>query len=146
MAQYKADSSYLSNLPALSTAGNLMTHRCAVVFDVAASLTAADTFLLGQLPAGYIVDDVLADGEGIAGLSLSVTQTDSLTAPSYTLVLADDISLVTAGRVAGAMKLNAVRSAGYGQNQYLVAKVVGTGTLAKGKEIGVTIKYRYRQV
>lgn len=134
-----------SNLPSNSHAAMVLEHRCAVVFATAASLTTADTLVLGKLPAGYIIDSINADTEGVAGLSLSFQQTDSLTAPTKTTVLAADLSVASAGQKTAVMNLAAIRLQGENIPMNVVAKVVGTGSMAAGKEIGVTIKYRSRQ-
>lgn len=146
MALYNSDTmDGSSNLPSNSHAGIVMEHRCAVVFPTATALTAADTLVLGKVPVGYIIDSINADSEGIAGLSLAISQVDNVSAPIKSLVLADDLSVVNAGRQNATMKLAAIRAKGENIPMILIAKVVGSGSLAAGKEIGVTVKYRSRQ-
>ena len=148
MAQFNSDSHEgLSNLPTNSHGGMVMAHRCAVSFAVAVTLVAGDKLVLGQLPAGYTVQDLTADSDGIAGLSVNVVQADSLESDAEKLTLASGISLGTAGgEIAGTLTKDAVRFKGDNNNLYLVAEVAGGGSVTKGQEVGVTVSYRYRQV
>lgn len=148
MAQFNSDSHEgLSNLPTNSHGGMVMSHRCAITFAVAATLVAGDKLVLGQLPAGYTVQDLTADSDGIAGLTVDVVQADSLESGATKLTLASGISLATAGgEIAGTLTKDAVRFKGDNNTLYLVAEVVDGGSVTKGQEVGVTVSYRYRQV
>lgn len=149
MAQFNSESyDGMSNLPTNSHAGMVMSHRCAITFPVAATLVAGDKLVLGVLPAGYTVQSITADTDGIAGLSVNVVQADSLIDAGATkTTLAPTVSLVTAGgNVAGVMSKDAVRFKGSNNNLFLVAEVAVGGAVAKGAEVGVTFGYRYRQV
>lgn len=145
--QYSSDSlDGLSNLPTNSHGGMVMSHRCAVIFPVAATLAIGDQLVLGKLPAGYTVQDVKADTDGIVGLSVNVVQADTLGAGAVKLTLATGVSLVTAGGVDGTLTKDAIRFKGENEDLYLVAEVAAGGDVTKGAEVGVTFTYRYRQV
>ena len=148
MAQFNSDSHEgLSNLPTNSHGGMVMTHRCAVTFAVAATLVAGDKLVLGQLPAGYTVQGITADSDGITGLSVDVVQADGLASGDAKLALSSGVSLATAGgAIAAPLTKDAVRFKGSNNNLYLVAEVKVGGSVTKGKEVGVTVSYRYRQV
>lgn len=147
MAQFNSDSyEGMSSLPTNSHAGMVMTHRCAIIFPVAVTLVAGDKLVLGTLPAGYTVQSVNADTDGIAGLSVNVVQADTLEAGAVKTTLASAVSLATDGIVAGTMTKAGIRLKGSNDNLYLVADVAVGGAVAAGKEVGVTFSYRYRQV
>lgn len=147
MAQFNSDSyEGMSSLPTNSHGGMVMAHRSLVKFPVETVLAIGDKLVMGVLPEGYTIDSVSADSDGFAGLSVDVVQADSLDVGAVELSLAAGISLATAGRVNGAMTMNAVRYQGSDQRKYIVAKVAAGGTVTAGKEIGLTIQYRYRQV
>lgn len=148
MAQFSSDShDGMSSLPTNSHGGMVMTHRCAVIFPVNATLAIGDKLVLGKLPAGYTVQNVTADTDGIAGLSVNVVQADSLIDAGATkTTLASGVSLVTEGGVAGTLSKAAIRFKGVDQNLFLVAEVAAGGAVTKGQEVGVTVSYRYRQV
>lgn len=148
MAQFNSDShDGMSSLPTNSHGGMVMTHRCAVIFPVNATLVAGDKLVLGKLPAGYTVQNVTADTDGITGLSVNVVQADSLIDAGATkTTLASGVSLVTAGGVAGTLTKDAIRFKGLDKNLFLVAEVAVGGAVTKGQEVGVTVSYRYRQV
>ncbi len=147
MAQFNSDSyEGMSSLPTNSHAGMVMSHRCAITFAVATTLVAGDKLVLGVLPAGYTVQGVSADTDGIAGLSVNVVQANTLGAGAVKTTLASGVSLVTAGGVSGTLTKDAIRFKGSNENLYLVAEVAEGGAVTKGSEVGVTISYRYRQV
>lgn len=148
MAQFNSDShDGMSSLPTNSHGGMVMTHRCAVIFPVNATLVAGDKLVLGKLPAGYTVQAITADTDGITGLSVNVVQADSLIDAGATkTTLASGVSLVTAGGVAGTLTKDAIRFKGLDKNLFLVAEVAVGGAVTKGQEVGVTVSYRYRQV
>ena len=147
MAQFSSDSlEGMSSLPTNSHGGMVMGHRCVVKFPVQTVLAIGDKLVMGVLPEGYTIDSVSADSDGFAGLSVDVVQADSLAAGATELTLASAISLATAGRVAGTMTMNAVRYQGSDKRKFIVAKVAAGGTVTAGKEIGLTVQYRYRQV
>lgn len=148
MAQFSSDShDGLSNLPTNSHGGMVMTHRCAVIFPVAATLAIGDKLVLGKLPAGYTVQGITADTDGVTGLSVNVVQANSLVdAGAVKLTLASGVSLVTAGGVSGTLTKDAIRFKGANEDLYLVAEVAAGGAVTKGLEVGVTVTYRYRQV
>lgn len=149
MAQFNSDShDGMSSLPTNSHGGMVMTHRCAVIFPVNATLVAGDKLVLGKLPAGYTVQAITADTDGITGLSVNVVQADSLIDAGATkTTLAPTVSLANAGgNVAGVMSKDAVRFKGLDKNLFLVAEVAVGGAVTKGQEVGVTVSYRYRQV
>lgn len=148
MAQFSSDSyDGLSNLPTNSHGGMVMSHRCAVIFPVATTLVVGDKLVLGKLPAGYTVQDISADTDGVTGLSVNVVQANSLVdAGAVKLTLATGVSLVTAGGVAGKLTKDAIRFKGSNEDLFLVAEVAVGGAATKGLEVGVTFTYRYRQV
>lgn len=148
MAQFNSDSfEGLSNLPTNSHGGMVMSHRCAVIFPVNATVAIGDKFVLGKLPAGYTVQDITADTDGITGLTVNVVQTNSLIDAGATkITLAPSISLATAGgEIAGTLSKDAVRFKGSNNDLFLVAEVTAGGSVTKGQEVGVTVTYRYRQ-
>ncbi len=148
MAQFNSDShDGMSSLPTNSHGGMVMTHRCAVIFPVNVTLVAGDKLVLGKLPAGYTVQAITADTDGITGLSVNVVQADSLIDAGATkTTLASGVSLVTAGGVAGTLTKDAIRFKGLDKNLFLVAEVAVGGAVTKGQEVGLTVSYRYRQV
>ena len=98
MAQYFSESHEgMSSLPTNSHGGMLMRHRCAIVFAVGATLAAKDQLVLGVLPAGYTIDEITADSDGIAGLSVNVVQAEGLAQSDAKTTLASAISLAAAG-------------------------------------------------
>lgn len=147
MAQYFSESHEgMSSLPTNSHGGMLMRHRCAIVFAVGATLAAKDQLVLGVLPAGYTIDEITADSDGIAGLSVNVVQAEGLAESDAKTTLASAISLATAGGVAGTVTKDAIRFKGTDKGLYLVAEVAEGGNVTVGQEVGVTFTYRYRQV
>lgn len=148
MAQFVSDSlEGLSNLPTNSHAGMVMTHRCAIAFTVAATLAAGDKLVLGKLPVGYTVQDVRADSDGIAGLSVNVVQADSLESGAVKTTLAAGVSLATeGGDIQGTLTKAAARFKGANTELFLVAEVAEGGSVTVGQEVGITFDYRYRQV
>lgn len=148
MAQFNSDSHEgLSNLPTNSHGGMVMSHRCAVVFTVAATIAIGDKFVLGVLPAGYTVQGITADSDGITGLSVNLVQAEGLGASDAKLALSSGVSLATAGgAIAAPLTKDAARFKGSNNNLYLVAEVTAGGSVIAGKEVGVTVSYRYRQV
>lgn len=147
MAQYFSESHEgMSSLPTNSHGGMLMRHRCAIAFVVGGTLAAKDQLVLGVLPAGYTIDEITADSDGIAGLSVNVVQAEGLAESDAKTTLASGISLATAGGVAGTVTKDAIRFKGTDKGLYLVAEVVAGGDVTAGQEVGVTFTYRYRQV
>lgn len=147
MAQYFSESHKgMSSLPTNSHGGMLMRHRCAIVFAVGAALTVKDQLVLGVLPAGYTIDEITADSDGIAGLSVNVVQAEGLAQSDAKTTLASAISLAAAGGVAGKVTKDAIRFKGTDKGLYLVAEVTAGGSVTAGQEVGVTFTYRYRQV
>ena len=147
MAQYFSESHEgMSSLPTNSHGGMLMRHRCAIVFAVGATLAAKDQLVLGVLPADYTIDEITADSDGIAGLSVNVVQAEGLAESDAKTTLASAISLATAGGVAGTVTKDAIRFKGTDKGLYLVAEVAEGGNVTAGQEVGVTFTYRYRQV
>ena len=147
MAQYFSESHEgMSSLPTNSHGGMLMRHRCAIVFAVGATLAAKDQLVLGVLPAGYTIDEITADSDGIAGLSVNVVQAEGLAQSDAKTTLASAISLANAGGVAGTVTKDAIRFKGTDKGLYLVAEVAEGGSVTAGQEVGVTFTYRYRQV
>ncbi len=146
MAQYQSDSfEGMSNLPTNSHGGMLMSHRCAVLFPVAATLAAGDLLVLGRLPAGYTIEAVKSDSD--VGLTFDVIQTDSLDKQTEK----DELILVqglnpNANQVDGTLTMKAIRSKGLDSDRFLVAKITTGGAVTAGQEMGVTFHYRYRQV
>ncbi len=147
MAQYFSESHEgMSSLPTNSHGGMLMRHRCAIVFAVGATLAAKDQLVLGVLPAGYTIDEITADSDGITGLSVNVVQAEGLAQSDAKTTLASAISLAAAGGVAGKVTKDAIRFKGTDKGLYLVAEVAEGGNVTAGQEVGVTFTYRYRQV
>ncbi|WP_446892630.1 hypothetical protein [Acinetobacter sp. NS4_7] len=147
MAQYFSESHEgMSSLPTNSHGGMLMRHRCAIAFVVGGTLAAKDQLVLGVLPAGYTIDEITADSDGIAGLKVNVVQAEGLAESDAKTTLASAISLATAGGVAGTVTKDAIRFKGTDKGLYLVAEVVEGGNVTAGQEVGVTFTYRYRQV
>ena len=62
-------------------------------------------------------------------------------------IISSDVSLATAGgAIAAPLTKDAARFKGSNNNLYLVAEVTAGGSVIAGKEVGVTVSYRYRQV
>ena len=147
MAQYFSESHEgMSSLPTNTHGGMLMRHRCAIAFVVGGTLAAKDQLVLGVLPAGYTIDEITADSDGIAGLSVNVVQAEGLAESDAKTTLASGISLANAGGVAGTVTKDAIRFKGTDKGLYLVAEVAAGGNVTAGQEVGVTFTYRYRQV
>lgn len=147
MAQFLSDSfEGMSSLPTNSHGGMVMAHRCAIVFSVAATLAANDKLVLGILPAGYTIDSIKADTDGITGLTVDVVQAEDLALVTGKKVLASGVSLVTAGGVDGKLTKDAIRFKGSDKPLYLVAQVAVGGTVTAKQEVGITFQYHYRQV
>ena len=135
----------MSSLPTNSHAAMLMVHRCAASVAVKTTLATDDLIHLGKLPNGYTVEGIKADSDGIAGLTADIILIDP-NDESKIIELAKGVSFINAGQTIGTLTLNAVRFKGFNQNSIIAAKVVEGGELTKGKEVGVTIEYKYRQV
>lgn len=146
MAQFLSDSfEGMSSLPTNSHGGMVMTHRCAIIFPVAATLAVNDKLVLGILPAGYTIDSIKGDTDGIVGLSVTVSQADDL-ALTNKKILTSAISLVVAGGVDGKLTKDAIRFKGANKPLYLVAEVTAGGAVTAKQEVGITFQYHYRQV
>lgn len=135
----------MASLPTNSHAAMLMGHRCAVVVFLATALAAGDLIHLGKLPNDYTIEGIKADSDGIAGLTADIILIDP-TDETKVIEIAKGVSFVDAGQVVADLTLEATRFKGFNQNAIIAAKVVGAGSLDKGKEIGVSIEYKYRQV
>ena len=134
----------MSSLPTNSHAAMLMSHRCAVVFTVAEALVAGDLIYLGKLPNGYTIESLRIDSDGVVGLTADILQINDTT--SAEIELSKAVSFVDAGIASAPLSLAAVRLKGDYHASDIVAKIVGGGSVTKGKQLGVTITYKYRQV
>ena len=113
--------------------------------DVKTALAAGDLIHLCKLPNEYTLEGIKADSDGFAGLTADIILIDPLD-ETKVIELAKAVSFAEAGQTIGTLTLPAVRFKGFDRNAIIAAKVVGEGELVKGKELGVTIQYKYRQI
>lgn len=146
MAQFNSESfEGMSSLPTNSHGGMLMRHRCAIRFAVQTVIAEGDNLVLARLPAGYVIDQITVDTDGITGLAVNLVQKETVEAVEKT-TLASAVDLATAGVADVKVEKDAIRFDGSDQSLYLVAEATAGGTFAVGDEVGVTFSYRYRQV
>ncbi|WP_394661398.1 hypothetical protein [uncultured Acinetobacter sp.] len=134
-----------STLPFSTNTGVVLQHRCALVFSIATALAANDLIVLGTLKEGYKPVSVKADSDGIANLTADILLVDDLENPATTITVASGLSFVDDGIKDGVLTKAALRYKGLEKPMYLVAKIVDASNAGLGKEIGVTLSYRYRQ-
>lgn len=135
----------MSSLPTNSHAAMVMSHRCVFLATIATALVAGDLIHLGKLPNDYTIEGIKADSDGFVGLTADIILIDP-TDEAKVIEIAKGVSFVDAGQVTGALTLAATRFKGFKQNAIIAAKIVGAGSIGLGKEVGVTVQYKYRQV
>ncbi|WP_151721059.1 hypothetical protein [Acinetobacter ursingii] len=134
-----------STLPFSTNTGVVLQHRSSLKFAIATALAVNDLIVLGTFKEGYRPVSVKADSDGIAALTADILLVDDIEQPTTTITVASGVSFVDDGIQDGVLTKAALRYKGLEMPMYLVAKVKAAANAAVGKEIGVTLSYRYRQ-
>lgn len=147
MALHKSDSYHgYSQLPTNTNAGVVSSHRSAIIFPVSTVLAANDLLVLGRLEVGFVPANLQIDSDGVTGLTADILLVDSLETPTLTVKLATAASFVEEAVTKITLSKEAIRFKGTNIPLFVVAKVVNGGTADVGKELGVTLDYRFRQI